>query len=86
MAIHDEFRAERARQDEEWGGAAHDDRHSIETWIALLTERVGQAFTGYQYRDRPAYRQRLIQTTALAIAAAESLDRQEAVTRRVRGS
>jgi hypothetical protein len=73
--VYEEIKAERARQDEKWG-AAHDDSLPIPTWVALLAERVGSALTAYLSRDRSAYRRRLVQTAALAVAAVESLDRQ----------
>ena len=33
--IHKEIKSARLRQDEEWGGSAHDDVHEPEKWCAV---------------------------------------------------
>lgn len=67
--------AERQRQDAKWGGAEHDDAHHVSEWVQLIEDYAGWArvMAGMQSYDKA--RRRLIQTAALALAAAESLDR-----------
>lgn len=63
-----EIRAERVRQDREWGGLEHDRSHSPSDWIALITQHAGRALG----RD---FRRQMIQIAALAVAAVETYDR-----------
>ena len=64
---------ERDRQDEMWGGEEHDDGHRINDWIAFITEYLGKS------REAPYnignFRDNMIKVAALAVAAAESVDR-----------
>jgi NTP pyrophosphatase (non-canonical NTP hydrolase) len=69
---------ERERQDEKWG----EQNHSIMTWLAILSEEVGEAAQaalhihfpgGYLTGDN--LRDELIQVAAVACAMVESLDR-----------
>lgn len=71
----DDILAERAAQDAQWGGPAHDDEHSMIDWLNYISYQLRHA--GYAAYDEviPAYRQRLVKTAALAAAAIESLDR-----------
>lgn len=61
---------ERRRQDIKWGGPEHDDGHSAEDWERFIMKRIPLSST----LDAP-FRQRMVEVAALAIAAAESLDR-----------
>lgn len=78
--------AERMAQNDRWG----EQNHSPMEWMAILTEEVGEAmrealehhWNGEHYfHDRGAvlerYRAELIQVAAVAVAALESLDRNE---------
>lgn len=71
----DEITAERARQDEQWGGPEHDDGHDCIdwcNWIDYQRQRaVGSALAG----DRADWRERMVKIAALAVAAIESQDR-----------
>lgn len=60
--------AERNRQDDQWGGPAHDDELDPVDWAALIDD---QTYWGMEQDPR----QRFIKIAALAIAAIESLDR-----------
>ena len=67
----------RFQQDAQWGGPAHDDHHIPSDWIEFIVRQMSQA-TGANHAvppDLAAVRDRLIDVAALAIAAAESLDR-----------
>lgn len=70
-----DIREERARQDEKWGGAGHDDRHDPETWVQIIQDYAGWAriMSGQGSPDKA--RRRLMQVAALAVAACESMDR-----------
>lgn len=83
--VTDEVQDERRKQDKKWGPQ----NHAPLEWIAILVEEVGEAtkeameyhFEGKYY---PAdefrlkrYRAELMQVAAVAVAAIESLDRNE---------
>lgn len=56
-----EIRAERARQDQKWGGAAHDDRHAGAEWRRFIAEHAEKGD--------------LVAVAALGFAVTEVLDR-----------
>ena len=73
-----EVRAERFRQNEKWGIQ----NHSPETWLLVLGEEVGEvcrALLESRFGKQPLseYRAELIHVVAVAVAAAESFDRNE---------
>jgi hypothetical protein len=70
-----EVAAERTRQDAKWGGPGHDDHHTVAEWVRLIQNYAGWAevIAGMQSYDKA--RNRLVQVAALAVAAAEALDR-----------
>lgn len=83
-----EVLAERQRQDAKWGAQ----NHAPEVWLMVLAEEVGEAnqaafehlFPAFDKqasvrgpRSLADYRQELIQVAAVAVAAIESLDRQQ---------
>ncbi len=70
-----EIAAERTRQDAQWGGAAHDDTLPIGTFVQLIRDYAGWAWVKAREGSPVEARQRLVQVAALAVAAAESLDR-----------
>jgi hypothetical protein len=74
--IADNIRAERARQDDQWGGPEHDDEHNSADWMSFI-ERQLYAMVGYRdlADDR---RQRFVKIAALSVAAIESIDRKAA--------
>ncbi|MCB1504486.1 MAG: hypothetical protein KDJ47_05875 [Hyphomicrobiaceae bacterium] len=69
--------AERDRQDQKWGGPAHDDRHTTADMVQLIEDYAGWARTmaGMQSFDKA--KRRLVQVAALAVAAAEIIERAE---------
>lgn len=79
---------ERSRQDAKWGPQ----NHTPIEWIAILSEEVGEAskealehhWAGSHYGHDPErlgrLRSELIQVAAVAVAAVESLDRNELST------
>lgn len=81
LAILEEVLDERDRQDTKWGKQDHDPAW----WMTILGEEFGEAceaalqasFGGDDGPDRPwsDYREELIQIAAVAVAAAECLDR-----------
>ncbi len=80
MDIYAEIRSERDRQDEKWGGPAHDDQESGIAWTDYITRYA--AWAGMMWLmggdKMPKYRHRMMQIAALAVAACESYDRTEA--------
>jgi hypothetical protein len=71
--------SERERQDQQWGGSAHDDQHHVEDWITYISQQI-EKFTdgpGPEVSCESANEwnfdnQRLIAIGALAVAALES--------------
>ena len=73
--IFEEIKQERARQDEQWGGAEHDDQHSSSLFMSLVEKQAYKACTP---NGDGKFRERFIKIAALAVAAVESIDRKEA--------
>lgn len=69
--------AERAAQDEQWGGATHDDGHMAHDWLVFIGQQLKRARADYaQVGGFPApVRARLVKIAALAVAGIESIDR-----------
>lgn len=65
-----QIQAERFRQDDKWGGPAHDDTHDMRDWTNYLQKRVRMLGVPHAGARRV-----LIQIAALAVAAIESHDR-----------
>ena len=70
-----EVATERNRQDEKFGGPAHDDQHPTATFVQLIEDYAGWARTMAGINSHDKARHRLIQVAALAVAAVESIDR-----------
>ncbi len=68
MDIFEEIKAERKRQDAQWGGADHDDSHSFDDWLRYI-QRQSERFRSDHKRAR------FVKIAALAVAALESIDR-----------
>lgn len=83
--ILEDVAAERVRQDEQWGGVDHDDQHCYVTWMDIVRKRADKAemeanLYNYAYGDQEmevdaAYRKRLVEIAAVAVAAIEAHDR-----------
>lgn len=73
MSVYDEIADERARQDELWGGPAHDDEHDRANWCYILDKFVLKA--RHATADPSKHRHVMMQIAAIAIAACESHDR-----------
>jgi hypothetical protein len=73
--IHRAIDAERERQDEQWGGPDHDDRHGWEEWTWFIQKQLNIARSRVEKGDEAEYRRRLVNIGALAVAAIESFDR-----------
>ena len=71
LAIMREVQVERHFQDQRWGGAAHDDTHTLGEWGSFMHSRV-DALSRMGAREA---RRELIEIAALAVAAIESIDR-----------
>lgn len=68
-----DIQAERSRQDQEWGGPAHDDQHEVTDWLEYIGKQHGRAFRASGPDEA---RERFVKIAALAAAAVERLDRQ----------
>ena len=68
--------AERAAQDQEWGGRPHDDGHGVAEWVALLARHVGLAMNdGATTEDPVRFRRQMVRVAAVALAALEAFER-----------
>jgi hypothetical protein len=75
MAIFGDIHLERRAQDEEWGGPAHDDEHTVAQWLTYIDYQMQRARKAY-ISSQPSYiRERFVKIAALAVAAIESYDR-----------
>jgi len=70
-AIFEQIAKERKRQDEKWGVQNH---HS-EKWFTILGEETGEACKASLERDWEGYRQELVESAAVIVAAIECFDR-----------
>lgn len=80
MNVLQEVAAERERQDQKWGGPEHDDQHSTAEFAQLIQDYAAWARVMAGMGSRDKARRRLVQVAALAVAAAESLERQGGLT------
>lgn len=70
---------ERERQDQKWGGAAHDDEHDVYDFVEIIKDYAGWACRMDEMGSHDKARKRLIQVAALAVAAVESIDRKHII-------
>ncbi len=79
--IFQQIAVERDRQDKQWGGWSHDDKHDRKDWINFIHEHNSRAQkavarkTGQPAPDLDEYRKQLVEVAALAVAGIEALDR-----------
>jgi len=74
ILIHDII-AERNLQDETWGGPLHDDKLSTANFVQFIKDYAGMARQKASQDDLVESRRRLVQVAALAVAAAQRIDR-----------
>jgi hypothetical protein len=82
LLIFSHIKIERRKQDEQWGGPAHDDEHCRFDWlrfIEMYTAQANVAALTSMYPDNELvatsiarYEKKLIQIAALAVAAIQS--------------
>lgn len=77
-AVHDAL-AERARQDEKWGGPGHDDSRPTWAFVQLIQDYAAWARVMANMNSPEKARRRLVQVAALALAAVQSIDRKHPV-------
>lgn len=77
MTVLRDVEAERARQDAQWGGPAHDDNHGPHHWVAFIErqlEKLDEPDVDADDPDAQAYL-RFLKIAALGVAACEMLAR-----------
>lgn len=78
--IYAEIRAEREHQQARWGNKADDTVNTPEDYIAFIAHHSTRWFPGtfrpHSTESVNAFRKQMIKVAALAVAAAESVDRQ----------
>lgn len=67
-----EISRERALQDEEWGGAEHDDEHEPLNWARFIRKQCRIMENPPESGIVGGYESRMIKVAALALAAVES--------------
>jgi hypothetical protein len=83
MGVYDDVQAERARQDEEWGGPEHDAAHPITAWWSFIDKQMHllwydiyrNGIEGWNRDEVHIVRDRMVKVAALAVAAIEAIDR-----------
>lgn len=75
---------ERIKQDAQWGGPSHDDKHDASDFFGFITDQIEKFQVDEQNADvcDATYRERMIKIAALAVAAVQSLDRHTQRTQR----
>ncbi len=74
--VYDQIALERKRQDEKWGGPAHDDTvQTTDAWCDDIIAYTTWAKQMARMKSPAEYRHRMMQVAALAVAACESYDR-----------
>ena len=68
--VYEDIRAERSRQDEQWGGADHDDDHGGEDWIEFIDRFLVKAVP-YTMGSEDWY-DGMLKAAALCVAALEA--------------
>lgn len=68
-----EVKDERAFQNKKWG----EQNHNHDRWMVILMEEVGEAAREAYESNAARYRAELVQVAAVAVAAIESLDRND---------
>jgi hypothetical protein len=63
-----EIRDERARQDQQWGGSAHDATHPPSAWLRYIEKQIKKVRTGTEAQKR----ERFVKIAALSVAALET--------------
>lgn len=71
IGIYKEVEAERQKQDEQWGGPEHDDKHDPRDFVQFILYQISLTNLG----TAVSWRKRFIKIAALAVAAVERLDR-----------
>jgi hypothetical protein len=77
-AFGERIRAERLRQDRQWGGPVHDDMHTIDEWLAFIEY---QASAGYELDPHGRAASRFVKIGSLCRAARASQERLRAAGR-----
>lgn len=75
--VYQAIMAERAHQDEKWGGMHVDDQNAVTHFVDYIKEYMGRALYA-DITDRPKVtKRRMVQVAALAVACIEMLDRRK---------
>ncbi len=79
---------ERSRQDAQWGGPPHDDKHEPMDWMDYIGQQLEKfaknvIVRGQDYCATPDARQRFVKIAALSVAAMESFERKDAQSQEV---
>lgn len=69
-----EVYTERRHQDAQWGGPEHDDQHGCSDWLSYIAYQAERS-VGMHGEHNPRLRNVYVKMAALAMAAAESLER-----------
>lgn len=80
--ILEEIKKERLYQIDRWGIVGDDQQNNPGSWVTYITSYVSSWLRGkqvppYQKEDVDRFREAMIKTAAIALAAVESLDRQK---------
>jgi hypothetical protein len=80
MSVYDEIKAERDYQNGKWGTLSDDNENTPWMWASYIAQYATRWMRGafvINRDDTVKFRESMIKTAAIAIAAVESLDRQQ---------
>ena len=76
--VYNKVRKERQRQDDQWGGAPHDDIHDPQRWFVILLDHVARLAKQIDIDDwekSEEAEEQLVKVAALAFAWLEAWER-----------
>jgi hypothetical protein len=80
--VYDEIKAERKYQDDKWGTEVDDTLNTPWMWVSYITAYATKWMKGtFAPLEKPVvddFRNKMIKTAAICVAAVESIDRQRA--------
>jgi hypothetical protein len=71
---------ERERQDAQWGGPPHDDKHPANDWADFIIQRIERALVQRRLSNDAGVYRLLLHATALCVAWMEAIDREHGGT------
>jgi hypothetical protein len=78
--VYSDIKAERKKQDAEWGGPNHDNGHTMFFWVSFIVKHAGKSLSNeiFSLTKLNLFRYQMVRVAALAVAAIAWADRKSA--------